>query len=160
MNLIFFIFHFWHLFGFLQSFCRIFWVITKHHRKEKEKHFLEFRWNLEVNEEKSLKKVVSTDIDIYLLRVRNESAPLTFSWLRSLWYRNQSIDLLWKSMDWFLYHRYLRHERVNRVNFILNIYSMMIFSTCCPLICQSHLSKLATLSKYVWSLSRHQSLKI
>ena len=25
-------------------------------------------------------------------------------------YRNQSIDLLWQSMDWFLYDRNLRHE--------------------------------------------------
>ena len=31
---------------------------------------------------------------------------------RSLSYRNQSIDLQSKSMDWFLYHRDLRHERV------------------------------------------------
>ena len=28
-------------------------------------------------------------------------------------YRNQSIDLLCKSMDWFLYDNDLRHERVN-----------------------------------------------
>ena len=28
-------------------------------------------------------------------------------------YRNQSIDLLGKSMDWFLYDNGLRHERVN-----------------------------------------------
>ena len=27
-------------------------------------------------------------------------------------YRNQSIDLLFKSIDWFLYDRNLRHERV------------------------------------------------
>ena len=26
-------------------------------------------------------------------------------------YRNQSIDLLFKSIDWFLYDRGLRHER-------------------------------------------------
>ena len=32
----------------------------------------------------------------------------------ALSYRNQSIDLLWKSMVWFLYDRDLRHERVNR----------------------------------------------
>ena len=30
----------------------------------------------------------------------------------SLSYRNQSIDLRSKSMDWFLYDRDLRHERV------------------------------------------------
>ena len=37
---------------------------------------------------------------------------LTLSWRRSLSYRNQSIDLLCKSMDWFLYDNDLRHERV------------------------------------------------
>ena len=38
---------------------------------------------------------------------------LTLSWRKSLSYRNQSIDLQTKSMDWFLYNRNLRHERVN-----------------------------------------------
>ena len=38
---------------------------------------------------------------------------LTLSWRRSLSYRNQSTDLYRKSMDWFLYGRDLRHERVN-----------------------------------------------
>ena len=38
--------------------------------------------------------------------------PLTLSWRRSLSYRNHSIDLLCKSMDWFLYDRNLCHERV------------------------------------------------
>ena len=38
---------------------------------------------------------------------------LTLSWRRSLSYRNQSTDLLCKSMDWFLYDRDPRHERVN-----------------------------------------------
>ena len=37
---------------------------------------------------------------------------LTFSWQSSLSYKNQSIDLLWKLNDWFLYNRDLRHERV------------------------------------------------
>ena len=36
----------------------------------------------------------------------------TLSWWRYLSYRNQSIDLLCKTMDWFLYVSYLRHERV------------------------------------------------
>ena len=36
---------------------------------------------------------------------------LTLSWRRSFSYRNQSIDLLAKSMDWFLYDKSLRHER-------------------------------------------------
>ena len=39
---------------------------------------------------------------------------LTLSWRESLSYRNQSIDLFYKSMDWFLYDRDLRHERVKQ----------------------------------------------
>ena len=39
---------------------------------------------------------------------------LTFLWRKSLSYRKQSTDLLCKSMDWFLYERDLRHERVKR----------------------------------------------
>ena len=38
---------------------------------------------------------------------------LTISWRRPLSYRNQSIGLLRKSMDWFLYDNGLCHERVN-----------------------------------------------
>ena len=37
---------------------------------------------------------------------------LTLSWRRPLSYRNQSIDLQSKSMDWFLYDDGLRHESV------------------------------------------------
>ena len=40
---------------------------------------------------------------------------LTLSWRGSLSYRNQSIDLLCKSMDWFLDDNGLRHERVKYV---------------------------------------------
>ena len=39
-------------------------------------------------------------------------AILTLSWRRPLPYRNQSIDLLRQSMNWFLYDSGLRHERV------------------------------------------------
>ena len=42
-------------------------------------------------------------------------AILTLSWQRPLSYRNQSIDLLRKSMDWFLYDNGLRHERVKSI---------------------------------------------
>ena len=41
-----------------------------------------------------------------------ETVSITLSWRRFLSYRNQSIDLLCKSMDWFLYDRDLCHERV------------------------------------------------
>ena len=37
---------------------------------------------------------------------------LKLSWRRPLSYRNLSIDLLYKSMDWFLYGNGLRHEWV------------------------------------------------
>ena len=37
---------------------------------------------------------------------------LTLSWWRPLPYRNQSTDLLRKSMDWLLYDNGVRHERV------------------------------------------------
>ena len=40
---------------------------------------------------------------------------LTLSWRRPLSYRNQSIDLLCKSVDWFLYDNGLRHERVKKL---------------------------------------------
>ena len=39
---------------------------------------------------------------------------LTLSWRRPLLYRNQSIDLQSKSMNWFLYDNSLRHERVKK----------------------------------------------
>ena len=44
--------------------------------------------------------------------IRKSLWYLTLSWRRPLSYRNQSIDLLGKSMDWFLYDNGLRHERV------------------------------------------------
>ena len=37
---------------------------------------------------------------------------LTLSWRRPISYRNQSIELWSKSMDWFLYDISLRHESV------------------------------------------------
>ena len=39
---------------------------------------------------------------------------LTHSWRRSLSYKDQSINLLWKWMDWGRYDRELRHERFNQ----------------------------------------------
>ena len=55
-----------------------------------------------------------------------------FLWRRSLSYRNQcqKQDLLCKSMDWLLYDRDLRHERVNkrrRISFVAVImFNLMI----------------------------------
>ena len=49
--------------------------------------------------------------------------PLTFPWWRSLSYKNQSIDLLCKSKDWFLYDRDVHHERFKALlwDFLENI---------------------------------------
>ena len=44
----------------------------------------------------------------------SDSGHLTLSWRRPLSYRNQSIDLRSKSVDWFLYDNGLRHERFNK----------------------------------------------
>ena len=44
----------------------------------------------------------------------NRNLYLPHSSQRSLSYTNQSIDLLSKSMDWFIYERDLRHERVKK----------------------------------------------
>ena len=49
---------------------------------------------------------------------------LTLSWRRSLSYRNQSIDLLCKSMDYFLYDNGLGHENVNWSDVIIIIISI------------------------------------
>ena len=46
----------------------------------------------------------------------SSSMFLTLSWRRPLSYRNQSIDLQSKSMDWFLYDNGPRHESVNNVS--------------------------------------------
>ena len=49
------------------------------------------------------------------LRHGRVKALLTFSWRGPLLYKNQSIDLLRKSMYWFLYDNGLRHERVEDI---------------------------------------------
>ena len=45
---------------------------------------------------------------------KRKFSNLTLSWWMSLSYRNQSIDLICKSMEWFLFDRNLHHERVTR----------------------------------------------
>ena len=51
-------------------------------------------------------------INIKIDKSKKKKERLTLSWRRSISYRNQSIDLGSKSMDWFLYDNGLRHERV------------------------------------------------
>ena len=52
---------------------------------------------------------------------------LTLSWRRPLSYRNQSIDLLPKSMDWFLYDNGLHHERANLFEKRWQILALLVF---------------------------------
>ena len=53
----------------------------------------------------------------FLFRIIYFGNTLALSWRRSLSYRNQSIDLLCKSMEWFLYDRDLRYEVVKGYDF-------------------------------------------
>ena len=52
-------------------------------------------------------------LKVKLHEVKFTTLNLTLSWRRPISYRNQSIDFLHKSMDWFLYDNGLRHKRVN-----------------------------------------------
>ena len=56
---------------------------------------------------------------------------LTLSWRGPLSYRNQSIDFLCKSMDWFLYDNSLRHERFKYIYQLLRGESYIDFRTHC-----------------------------
>ena len=56
---------------------------------------------------------------------KNTMIQITFSWRRPVSSRNQSIDLLCKSMNWFLYDRDPHYERVKR--FFVKILSFSNF---------------------------------
>ena len=51
-------------------------------------------------------------LDLWISRKIDRCIISTLSWRMPLSYRNQSIDLPPKSIDWFLYDNGLRHERV------------------------------------------------
>ena len=51
---------------------------------------------------------------------------LTLSWRRPLSYRNQSIDLRSKSVDWFLHDNGLGHERVKSVNSLKSLWILIM----------------------------------
>ena len=66
-----------------------------------------------------IKQSMKKNLFVSLKQVSLLLAPLfqgsvTLSWRRPLSYRNQFIDFQSKSMDWFLYDRDLRHEKVKR----------------------------------------------
>ena len=54
---------------------------------------------------------------------------LTLSWRRPLSYRTQSIVLVGKSMDWFLYDNGLRHEIVKSKDFLYKIFMNIFYKT-------------------------------
>ena len=61
----------------------------------------------------------------------NNKNHLTLSWRRPISYRNQSIDLRSKPMDWFLYDNGLRHEKVKHSLFkhkIVVVSTFLVFS--------------------------------
>ena len=62
--------------------------------------------------------------------VGHYQAYLTLSWRSSLSYRNQSSDLQSKSMDWFPYDRYLRHERVKSSPTSVNLQTLIVNVAC------------------------------
>ena len=64
-------------------------------------------------------------LGIHVISIKKWKGFLTLSWQRSLSHRNQSIDLLCKSMEWFLYDNGFRHERVKA-----NLASSPIFNCC------------------------------
>ena len=57
------------------------------------------------------------------------NSSLTLSWSRPWSYRNQSIDMRSKSMDWFLYDNSLRHERVKHFIYrgVLTGFGILLF---------------------------------
>ena len=58
------------------------------------------------------KRSLKTDLKKFSNSKDWDSSHLTLSWRGPLSYRNQSIDLQSKSVDWFLYYNGLCHERV------------------------------------------------
>ena len=82
----------------------------KYHKKRNNKILIPLPlWNIMTSLiEKKLKTLWHYSFITPILNL----CDLTLSCRRSLSYRNQSIGLLCKSMDWFLYDMDLRHERV------------------------------------------------
>ena len=82
------------------------------HRKKSWNHFFYFSHHFAIprkcHECLSFAKIVEGSPP-------NFTSVLNLSWRRPLSYRNQSIDLLYKSMDWFLYDNGLRHERIRQI---------------------------------------------
>ena len=84
--------------------------------QEKQKYFRNISkadWPFEKHSQAFWLKIPPTIKVMKALRsLKNAYTELNLSWRRSLSSRNQSTNLLRKLIDWFLYDRDLRHERV------------------------------------------------
>ena len=70
-----------------------------------------------VNSQKNTYVRVSFSIKLQTLGLSQNSQQNTCVRVSFLSYRNQSIDLLCKSMDWFLYNSGLRLEKVKKLSY-------------------------------------------
>ena len=75
------------------------------------------RCTLETRNEVGYLSVFEHPVEFETSTLRFSWIALTLSWRRPLSYRNHSIDLLCKSIDWFLYDNGLRYERVNPLSY-------------------------------------------
>ena len=94
---------------------------------------------------------LSPEDNLSFNQISTERRALTLSWRKPLSYRNQSSDLLCKSMDWFLYDNGLRHERVKQYYLVF-----------LPLEIQRRLKQTKTYYKpsySVWKETSHEPLK-
>ena len=105
----------------ISPFSSIVLQTKKSNRKcEKVGHFLRKIQTLRVNDYQTMNngntKFSRYNSNIYRIIISSFSfcmtAPLTLSWRGPLSYRNHSIDLFYKTMNWFLCDNGLRHERV------------------------------------------------
>ena len=78
--------------------------------------FVIFQFVTSVSWYRDIKVRKVSQLNLYVWETKCKSYILTLSRRRPLSYRNQSIDLLRKSMDWFLYNNSLRLERVKLKN--------------------------------------------
>ena len=74
----------------------------------------------------SFPNITYTEVIFFGCNLKN--CCLTLSGRRSLWYRNQTVDLLCKSMDWFLYDRVLRPERVEVIIIAICLFLTIFFN--------------------------------
>ena len=92
--------------------------------------------------------------------VKTWHISLTLSWQRTLSCRNQSINLHSKSMDWSIYDKDLRHERVNlkhwHIIYVQITTQQLMFSTKSNLICWAKFFFLK--SSFLIYVNKRQSL--